>query len=494
MIDQFKPSIYKINYKSLILLCSLLFVQLFSLLIFPNNNFVSIIIGILSVLVALFPIAQVILLKKYQFLLSSYVLFSAAPAWFLYLEGISSDGDGFNYLTPNTRIFVYMLSTIFFIFLNLFYYYILRGKVLIPPSPRFPILPRKYIFIITIIFFVMPIIIIGNIQHGGSVDATFDALTKGRVGGEGMGVLLRVDWRGNANSLLLPLMWLFKLVPLFFSMGLFSNTRKPYLNLKQPLAIVAGLCAVSVSIFYFLGGSRGEFILVVGPPIIMFFFNEILISNSLFKIARFFIVAFIVVSSLFQLQFAFRGNMLDKISLDNATAIIADSSYGTNVHKDNNFYLTGVAFEQVPRNYPFIGFTPIIIDLVNPIPRAIWPNKPNHRDSDKGFDALNSGPLLMGTPSLSLSVVGDFYLMGGFFGLILGSFIFAFILSYFDHIYYNLLYSYQIGQACIALSGMLAFWAFRNFGTFITLGYPLFAIIIFGIIYKSFFRTQAKYN
>ena len=121
MIDQFKPSVFKINYKSLILLCSLLFVQLFSLLIFPNNNAVSIIIGILSVLVALFPIAQVILLKKYQFLLSSYVLFSAAPAWFLYLEGISSDGDGFNYLTPNTRIFVYMLSTIFFIFLNLFY-------------------------------------------------------------------------------------------------------------------------------------------------------------------------------------------------------------------------------------------------------------------------------------------------------------------------------------------------------------------------------------
>lgn len=77
------------------------------------------------------------------------------------------------------------------------------------------------------------------------------------------------------------------------------------------------------------------------------------------------------------------------------------------LHVDDNFLRTAQVISLVPHSYPHTGLQHLIYILVRPVPRVLWPGKP----MDPGFD-LASALGLTGV-SLSSSVVGEGYLMGG---------------------------------------------------------------------------------
>src|SRR5690606_13922386 len=82
-------------------------------------------------------------------------------------------------------------------------------------------------------------------------------------------------------------------------------------------------------------------------------------------------------------------------------------------HRDNNTYLLCLIIEGHPHKYSYEGFNDFFASIVNPVPRVIWPGKPVRTgERDLAFQPqwILDGPLLMGTTSLTFSVVGEAYL------------------------------------------------------------------------------------
>jgi len=83
-------------------------------------------------------------------------------------------------------------------------------------------------------------------------------------------------------------------------------------------------------------------------------------------------------------------------------------------HVDDNFLRLAQIIEIVPRSRDYVGAQMIVFTLVRPIPRVLWPNKP----VDPGFD-LAEEVRLKGV-SISTSIVGEWYLAFGWFGVMFG--------------------------------------------------------------------------
>src|SRR5262249_28351166 len=74
-----------------------------------------------------------------------------------------------------------------------------------------------------------------------------------------------------------------------------------------------------------------------------------------------------------------------------------------------------------PTFYPYVYHKLIYWAAVRPIPRVFWEGKP----VDPGFDL----PAMLGRrdASLTTSVIGEFYMSGGFFGVLAGGIFFGFL-------------------------------------------------------------------
>ncbi len=89
------------------------------------------------------------------------------------------------------------------------------------------------------------------------------------------------------------------------------------------------------------------------------------------------------------------------------------------VRVDNNFYTLCKTIEFIPRFYPHTYLDYVIYIIVRPVPRILWPGKP----VDFGFDLVSA--LGMSGLSLSMSVIGELYMAGGFIGIILGGLLYG---------------------------------------------------------------------
>jgi oligosaccharide repeat unit polymerase len=87
------------------------------------------------------------------------------------------------------------------------------------------------------------------------------------------------------------------------------------------------------------------------------------------------------------------------------------------LHVDDNFLRLSQVIELVPAEHPHVGFRQIWFTLVRPVPRVLWPGKP----VDPGFDL----PAAVGRKgvSLSMSILGEWYLSFGWFGIVVGGWI-----------------------------------------------------------------------
>jgi hypothetical protein len=89
---------------------------------------------------------------------------------------------------------------------------------------------------------------------------------------------------------------------------------------------------------------------------------------------------------------------------------------------DRNFGALIAITETVPERYPHTGFRGLLYEVTFPIPRQLFPWKPEGR----GFDLRDVLDLHVSQGwSWTASAVGDFYLIGGWGGLMLGGMFFG---------------------------------------------------------------------
>ena len=265
-------SLFKIVRINILLQC--LFVILAIILISSQgpsmSNSTAVSVGYLAIFISFFPILYFIFNRQFSSIFSCIVVYNIAPIWFLYLEGIFDGYDAYIYITPEYRVYSYLWSSIFQLFVNFFYL-----------TFRIPVLKRSISFFkflvevrfkssafiyVTLLSFLIPLIVLAF--YYGSIFILYDALTQGRAGGGGSGILKR-DTVGGTSSFLLPITWLWQLVPLFASIGYIEG--KKYSKFLSFLSLSLGVLVVFIT---FLGGSRGTMIMVSAPALFyLFFYN-----------------------------------------------------------------------------------------------------------------------------------------------------------------------------------------------------------------------------
>ena len=82
------------------------------------------------------------------------------------------------------------------------------------------------------------------------------------------------------------------------------------------------------------------------------------------------------------------------------------------------FFTTSAVISKVPTDYPYVGLAPISTALQQPVPRAIYPNKP------QGEYSVRLRELIYGRPDSYTAYLGfaEYYLMAGWPSLVLISF------------------------------------------------------------------------
>jgi len=86
---------------------------------------------------------------------------------------------------------------------------------------------------------------------------------------------------------------------------------------------------------------------------------------------------------------------------------------------DDNFLRLSQVIEVVPEVHPYVNEKLLIFTLVRPVPRVFWPGKP----VSPGFDMAEF--LGKRGVSLSISVIGELYLMWGWISIFVGGYFFG---------------------------------------------------------------------
>jgi len=152
------------------------------------------------------------------------------------------------------------------------------------------------------------------------------------------------------------------------------------------------------------GGGRRIIGVTVGAAIIVW-----IQAQDVLRVRRLTIAAAATVGLLAAMQF-----MLNIRSVGYEEFAFRGESDYDYFHVDDNFLRLGQVIELVPAEHPHVNFRQITFTLVRPVPRVFWPNKP----VDPGFD-LPTAVGLKGV-SLSMSIIGEWYLSFGWFGIIIG--------------------------------------------------------------------------
>ncbi|GAB3809742.1 hypothetical protein GCM10028819_52000 [Spirosoma humi] len=195
-----------------------------------------------------------------------------------------------------------------------------------------------------------------------------------------------------------------------------------------------------------------------------------------------------------ELQERFRGNLLgvladpSRAARENGLAS-ATTFDPTESHRDNNMYFLCLIIQGYPKRYAFQGFSDLFTVLVNPIPRSIWPGKPfliGAKDISQQPAFALDGPVIMGTTSLSYSIVGEAYQANGTIGLLVYALLYGVFLLFFDGITFYTHRDRPISVGILGLGVFLAFWGFRAFFALMSFSYPIIFLILFFKLIQMF--------
>lgn len=452
------------------------------ILAFKTNilNFDSTLLGYLLIFNSLVPVVYSLYRQNLRLIFTGISVFNIAPIWFLYLESVIPGYDGYIYILPYLKLESYFWCSLFLLSVNFFYYIIWQYCTIYFSKKLFFLVKVKFkkgnAIVLCLISFLLPLAAFAF--YYGSFEMLWKAMSGGRSGGGAVGGLLIQKSIGDKSSFMLPLNMLWQLTPFFGTIA--------FLLLKDKNFILGLIClffGLFVVFVFFLSGSRGMMIFMLALslfPIIYFNLNK----GVSFWIPFLFFTFFLF--GVMELQVRFRGNLLTVIADPQKAAkqynMKSVTTFDpTETHRDNNFYTLSLVVKGHPTRYPHQGFDYLFAVLLNPIPRALWPGKPL-LPGQKGLvtllPALENGPLVFGTTSITLSIVGEAYLQGGACGIIIYALIYTLLLLFFDGLQ---IFTREGRPIVIGLLGnflFLSFWAFRGFFALISFLYPLFLLLI----------------
>jgi len=457
---------------------------------FPNDQISVYISGYTALLVSLVPLVYCFVNKMIVLIFSCLVIFNVAPIWFLYLEAVLPGYDAHDNIQPEYIVLTILYVAIFQFSFNA--YYALLWKPVSRRSIRF----FKFLNFLNfgtgfytktaLVAFILPLV--AFYFYYGSGEVLWRALTAGRSGGGGTGLIMR-SAVGDSSAFMLPLVWIWQLVPLLSSIALIRSARG---NRFMPgLAFFFGLLVIFV---FFLGGSRSAMVFVAAPVLFFFFYYNRNKGIKFWILAGFLMTFFIGVM---EFQVRFRGNLLEVIA-DPAKAAAARGLSSattfdlTESHRDNNMYLFCLMVKSYPDQYDFEGFNDFFATLLNPVPRALWPNKPlmaGAKDLSTQRSFILEGPLNIGTTSLTFSIVGNAYLASGLLGILIYSLIYTLFCLFFDGLLFFSLPEDPLTIGILAIGIFLAFWGYRDFFALVSFLYPLL-LLIFVLKFIHFLKSR----
>jgi hypothetical protein len=367
--------------------------------------------------------------KDSRSLLSCYSVMMLSPIWFLNLEAVFPGGDC--WLLPAQHVVHTLAYGAFFLMVcNLAYCARMPRSVvgfhdrnyLRTTHPAF--LPTLGIFL-TILTFVVVLA-----RYNWSWEATKDVYLAGRAGGSG---LIRRGGIGGWEVFIQPLDFMCASVP---TIAALSWVRFPQERVAPLfLRVAVTVCAAFLIFVMFLGGSRGLMATyLAGPAAIWILFGK----KSVGRVGYLVVTACLFLSLIGVWEYQKRNRTYLLNDVKGVEDIIAGTSFDpTKTHRDNNLYIFTLNHMYRPDPFPFEGFYDFYVLAVNPIPRAVWPDKPKGiQENSITFSTPTGpesmGPRALGTASLSRTIVGDGFRMYHYFGVVLYAVLFGLTASFWD--------------------------------------------------------------
>lgn len=225
---------------------------------------------------------------------------------------------------------------------------------------------------------------------------------------------------GDANAFVEQLSYFGYILP---SLTVLLAHRRGWLQPHVILAIV--LAAV---MFAFLSQSGGRRIagVIIGSALVSWMllqqrFNLKLIVGTAVAILGLLAIMQTILSyrvSGFNTLFSEEGSLRDS----------AAESAGWKIQVDDNFLRFAQVIQVFPDIVPNLGLQPLTYNLVKPVPRVLWPDKP----TSAGYDLTEI--LGMRGVSLTSSILGEFYAMSGLFAVCLGGLFFGLLGSMWNRV------------------------------------------------------------
>ena len=153
------------------------------------------------------------------------------------------------------------------------------------------------------------------------------------------------------------------------------------------------------------------------------------------------------------------------------------------LHVDDNFYRLSQTILIVPDYVPFVYEKQIVFALIRPIPRAIWKNKP----TNPGFDLAT----IIGKRGVALthSVIGDWYITGGWIAIFVGGLIYGSIARMISSL---LIKDSELSEGLVySLMVMAMFAGVRAMIDIILMSYALFAWMVISWLFLPKVRKSS---
>lgn len=361
--------------------------------------------------------------------LSCFTIVQIVPIWFLYLEALLSTGDAW---TLPVRDVIRTLSyAAFFQCAFLLFYrpqrygrlYQLHDKYLLRSvGPNF--LAVSSIGVVAVTFVAV------LLRYDFDWEYIKQLYLAGRAGGEG---IIRRSGVGGVEVFFQPLQFMSYAVP---TMAALCWVRLHGQRLAAvPLRVAAAAAAVFIIFVAFLNGSRNLLaVYLAGPALVWCVFGSRLPRLIFLAISC---ALFLGVIGIWEYQVQHRTYLLEQGTL---SEMVRSTKFNpAETHRDNNLYIFTLNVMYVPERYPYGGFADIWYIIVNPIPRAIWKNKPLGIQEDEttfsvATGPVAEGPIRMGTASLSSSIVCDGYKAAHVLGIIFYAAVMAWLGSFWDEL------------------------------------------------------------
>lgn len=447
----------------LILFVAFLFGQALAALGGDNQSLMQL-YAITLCLLSILPVFYVVRHRP-GFLLSCFSAVFLAPVWFLYLEAAIPGGDCW-LLPASSVIQALSLGPVFLAIFTIAYrnnspaslsrFHEKHFNKILSPN----LLPTFAIVLTGVIVFVV------LFKFNFDWDAVKYEYLAGRRTGSG-GIIKR-GGIGGWDVFLQPLGFMAPIVPTIAALSL---VKFKYEGKASPL--LSGfvlVLAVFLVFVMFLGGSRGNMaIYLAGPAAIWWLFGRNYGKTIFLTVS---VLAFTLLIGIWEYQKHKRSDLLSGI--DSVSDVIEQTSFNpAKTHRDNNLYILTLNVMHRPDPYPYSGFGELFYLAVNPIPRAIWKNKPKgiqeSRDSFRNPKGpVSEGPVKIGTASLSSTIIGNGYGMASILGVAIWGAIFGFVASIWDYIGQNRLTSTKLYFILNSAWIFWMLWGFRAAFAFVT--------------------------